>query len=285
MSQDNSVPVASLNHAPLYRQFGLPLHVARYRRGSFPVHYHSFLELILVNADIGVNLVGKERYNFRRRQVFRLGTFLPHRIEARLGERCDYFNVTFLPEALGMHGAAGGLLSFYSTEASPPLFLSEEGYRRAVWLCRSIGAEIKTLDRRSPAVAAGLFQALLAVVQRADKTPESSDRRVETVLRILAERFAEPLKTEELAELVETTPSRLAQLFRAGTGTTIKHALRRRRLTEAKRLLAGTDMAVTEILFSCGFNDVSYFNRAFRLDAGVTPREFRRRAKGTESGG
>ncbi|MFW6289291.1 MAG: helix-turn-helix transcriptional regulator, partial [Spirochaetota bacterium] len=63
---------------------------------------------------------------------------------------------------------------------------------------------------------------------------------------------------------------------RESTGTTIREALLRRRLTEAKRLLATTSMPVTELLHAAGFNDVSYFNRCFRHDTGQTPREYRK---------
>jgi AraC-like DNA-binding protein len=83
--------------------------------------------------------------------------------------------------------------------------------------------------------------------------------------------------------MVGASPSRLAQIFREYTGTTVRQALLRRRLTETKRLLATSDMSVTELLHISGFNDVSYFNRTFRADTGVTPREYRRRALGTRS--
>ena len=44
--------------------------------------------------------------------------------------------------------------------------------------------------------------------------------------------------------------------------------------TVAKRgaVMRTTDLSVTEILYSCGFNDPSYFSRQFKLRYGVTLR-------------
>jgi AraC-like DNA-binding protein len=53
------------------------------------------------------------------------------------------------------------------------------------------------------------------------------------------------------------------------------------RLKGAARLLAAPEAAhrsVTDIAFSCGFNDSSHFGRVFAAKMGVTPTEWRRQA-------
>ena len=44
---------------------------------------------------------------------------------------------------------------------------------------------------------------------------------------------------------------------------------------EAKRMLLCTDDDVSEIAYSTGFNEVSYFSRFFKRHTGFTPHEFR----------
>ncbi|MDY0066471.1 MAG: helix-turn-helix transcriptional regulator, partial [Steroidobacteraceae bacterium] len=41
--------------------------------------------------------------------------------------------------------------------------------------------------------------------------------------------------------------------------------------------------SITEIAFECGFNDASHFSRAFRSRYGLSPREFRRAAVGSDA--
>ena len=63
-------------------------------------------------------------------------------------------------------------------------------------------------------------------------------------------------------------------------GVTPHQYLLRSRLRRAARLLADEDRAVTEIAFAVGFGDLSNFVRAFHRAAGVSPRAFRRAARG-----
>jgi AraC-like DNA-binding protein len=47
------------------------------------------------------------------------------------------------------------------------------------------------------------------------------------------------------------------------------------RLRDAAARLATGNEKVLDIAFDCGFGDVSNFNRAFRAEFGVSPREYR----------
>ena len=51
--------------------------------------------------------------------------------------------------------------------------------------------------------------------------------------------------------------------------------LRGRLILESKRLLAHSDLNVSEIAYQLGFEDPSYFTRLFRQVEGLSPREFR----------
>ncbi|HXX47705.1 MAG TPA: AraC family transcriptional regulator [Myxococcota bacterium] len=63
-------------------------------------------------------------------------------------------------------------------------------------------------------------------------------------------------------------------------GVTPHQYLLRSRLRRAARLLADEDRAITEIAFAVGFGDLSNFVRTFHRAAGVSPRAFRRAARG-----
>ncbi len=63
--------------------------------------------------------------------------------------------------------------------------------------------------------------------------------------------------------------------FKAATGLTPGQAIQRRQLEEARRLLAGTRLAVTTVAEKCGFSSSSDFARRFRAFKGISPSEFR----------
>ena len=62
-------------------------------------------------------------------------------------------------------------------------------------------------------------------------------------------------------------------------GTTPNQYLRDQRARRAAELLCGTGLRVTEIAMQCGFQDASYFARAFRQVYGCGPTEYRRKAR------
>ena len=48
------------------------------------------------------------------------------------------------------------------------------------------------------------------------------------------------------------------------------------RIEKASRKLLNTDMNVTDIAYSSGFNDLSYFIKTFKEIKGTTPTQFRK---------
>ena len=68
-------------------------------------------------------------------------------------------------------------------------------------------------------------------------------------------------------------------LYHQQSGETIGEALLRIRMDEAKKLLANTNMLISEIALQTGYTDVSYFSRIFKRTAGVSPAEYRKRAQ------
>ena len=70
------------------------------------------------------------------------------------------------------------------------------------------------------------------------------------------------------------------RLFAKALGVTPHQYLVRSRLRRAARLLADEERSITDIAFGVGFGDLSNFVRTFHRAAGVSPRGFRRAAKG-----
>ncbi|HSM96856.1 MAG TPA: AraC family transcriptional regulator [Rhizomicrobium sp.] len=70
------------------------------------------------------------------------------------------------------------------------------------------------------------------------------------------------------------------RVFANVLGVTPHQYLVRARLRHAARLLAGEERTITDIALDVGFADLSNFVRSFRRAAGVSPRAFRKAARG-----
>ncbi|MGG7652704.1 helix-turn-helix domain-containing protein [Kocuria rosea] len=80
----------------------------------------------------------------------------------------------------------------------------------------------------------------------------------------------------EVAEAVGLSRDAFSRLFPKATGVGFNRTVTRMRLTEACRLLRGTDLPVSDICYRVGFTNLSNFNRHFRATTGTTPSRYRR---------
>lgn len=104
---------------------------------------------------------------------------------------------------------------------------------------------------------------------------DTESRRVMKVKDYINQHYAEDVTLPELADLVGMSPSSFSRFFRLRTGKTLSSYLIDIRLGNAARALVDTTSNVSEICYSCGFNNLSNFNRVFKSRKGVTPHEFR----------
>jgi len=74
----------------------------------------------------------------------------------------------------------------------------------------------------------------------------------------------------------------VSQVINQDLGSTFYELVNRRRIAEAKRMLADeADQMVLEIALAVGFNSKSTFNTAFRRETGMTPTAFRAKSERT----
>ena len=101
-------------------------------------------------------------------------------------------------------------------------------------------------------------------------------QRLKTVLQWLSAHYNEPLCIADAAALCQCSPSHFMRWFRQMTGQSFITFLKEYRLNAAAEALHATDDTVLNIAGQCGFENLSYFNRAFKAHFGMTPREYRR---------
>ena len=102
-----------------------------------------------------------------------------------------------------------------------------------------------------------------------------SGRILDTVINYINLHYTQEITLEDLARECYANKYYLSHLFSRVRGESIGKYIQRRRLCEAKRLLAETDNSVRKIAEAVGFPDNSYFCRVFKKETGVTPLTFR----------
>ncbi len=119
-------------------------------------------------------------------------------------------------------------------------------------------------------------------------TPSTVARDSALARRVLdaidhAQRFTTPdLKVADLAMALGEQDYKVTQCITGDLGyRNFNHLINTRRITHAKHALIdpeNNDRSISAISFDCGFNSIGPFNRAFKQEVGMTPREFRAQA-------
>jgi AraC-like DNA-binding protein len=112
------------------------------------------------------------------------------------------------------------------------------------------------------------------LIEQCGSSSERLDLMKADVLRNLDKRS---LTIESIAR-ANALSGRQAQRLFASSGTTFSEFVLEQRLLVARRLLlqeASRHRKVSDIAFTAGFNDLSYFHRSFRRRFGITPSDMR----------
>jgi AraC-like DNA-binding protein len=102
---------------------------------------------------------------------------------------------------------------------------------------------------------------------------------VKAAIEFLERNFASAVGVQECAEAIGVARSTLSHQFQAATGLSLPRWLSEIRLRNARAMLVETDLTVLEIALECGFNDQAWFSRQFRAAMGLSPSEWRVRAR------
>jgi len=101
------------------------------------------------------------------------------------------------------------------------------------------------------------------------------DRRIRRAIELMLAQLDQELSLKDLAAASYLSPFHFARLFKKLTGTTPHAYLAGLRTTTAQKLLAETDLSITEISVRVGYSSPSHFTKGFRQATGLTPRAFR----------
>ena len=99
---------------------------------------------------------------------------------------------------------------------------------------------------------------------------------MDIAVTFFSENYHQNITLEELAEYAHLSEGQFCRSFKELTGMTPFRYLIRYRILQSCNQLLLTDKKVTEIALSCGFNNISYYNRAFFKIMRMTPTEYRK---------
>jgi len=108
---------------------------------------------------------------------------------------------------------------------------------------------------------------------RMHSTREELFRRVFDAKAFMQDQWQADLTLHEIARHACLSPYHFHRSFREAFGLSPMKWFRQLKLENAKKMLAGKKMTVTEVALTCGFADVFSFSKAFKREWGLNPSE------------
>lgn len=248
-------------------------------------HWHREQELIRVLRGELITTVDRTEKTLCAGQSILVNSDSSHAAHPR-DDTCEYECVVFdvggfVPSQPDLRGFLYGFLSGQrriSERAS-----DDPTVRAAVDRLFSVMEEVDSENRSRFEVIAALY-GLFAAWERGEYSElyepihdaDENTTRLKKALTLIRSSYREDLTLSQMAACCEMSPQHFCSCFRAMTNRSPMEYLNYYRLAAAVKMLVNTDETVTQIAYSCGFNDLSYFIKQFKNEKGVSPGRFRK---------
>ena len=211
----------------------------------FPLHRHTFVEMIYVCQGKVVNLIGGKSVEVRQGELLFLNQYTKHEI---LPSGMDDLAVNFmvLPEFFDV---ASRMIGKNNVLADFLVNILRQNQEKGEYLHFKV-AEILPIQNLMENMILSLLQG-----------GRQNNRIDQTTMGLL------------FMHLVESAP--YIEMVKAQTGYNFTELLLRRRMNKATQLLCDTDLPVNDVIAAVGYENNSYFHRMFKERYNMTPRAFR----------
>ena len=100
------------------------------------------------------------------------------------------------------------------------------------------------------------------------------DESFSVVINYIHENYTKKISSATVSKRFNYDEAYFCRKFKAATGTTLMKYIKKLRLDMAKQLLDESNDSIINVSKICGFSDVTYFSRCFKLEFGISPSEY-----------
>lgn len=285
-------------------EIGYPVHVffielAKLYMQRIRWHWHPEVEIIIINHGEADLLADDKKIHLKAGQGILINQNIMHSIQPMDSEtNCTLYSTIFHPSFLFGYGNTVMSGKYLSPILSSPvlriMLLDEQdpvgaqiidtvNSVIAVNMTKKYGYELVTKS-----YLCQLWNILLqnVVPQNAKKHKNGKlsldEARVKEAIIYVEEHYAEHITLDQLAASIHTSKSECCRVFKRTLQITPIEYLMKYRIFKAANMIQSDDPishSISELAFSTGFNNASYFNKVFKQYMKCTPREYRRNIK------
>ncbi len=255
------------------------------------VHWHNYDQIALCTGGTGEFVFEKKTYSYAPGDIFIVNNMEKHGAFSHAGTIASFTFLIFYPQFI-LHNAD----QKFDYEYLLPFLYRPGEFCNKIDGDGDFGKKLKALlsdiiwenRRRRPGyrhlISAKLrviLAELLGYYDLDDTAHTVTDRyrKLRPAIEYMEQHFMEAVTLEEVAKVVFLSVSRFRHLFQETMHVGFKEYLIGLRYQAAKRLLADSDMTVSEIAAQAGFSNLYSFYKIFEFHEKATPGDYRRRLR------
>lgn len=251
-------------------------------------HYHPEIELVHVIKSTGTRFIGDNIERFTAGDLVLIGKNIPHMwlnddgyFEENSSLDTEAISVHFLKEFLG----AEFLNVPEMSKIAQMLDKAELGIKfigvddDIIYNIKKL-SELKPIDQiiRLLDILASLAEhdhiELLSSLGFLDSFRRTENKRLDRIYEFIYENFNVDISAGDVAEKIGMNKSAFSRYFKKVHQKSFTKYLNEMRIGYACKLMLNDEESITGIAFLSGFNNISNFNRQFKIIKGITPTEF-----------
>ena len=259
---------------------------------GFPLHWHEEMEIIyVIEGNINITIQNNE-YTLHKNEIALIAPESIHSIRQHNDEPAVYFNILFRFSML-----SGGEEAICKKKYLDPIY--ERKFIMPEYLDDSnpIKSELEPLinnltdinwpdgNKNELLIKARLLEIMHIIknhckkAQGDEKNANEVNRKIKKSLIYLETNYHENITIAQIAKVSNFSESYFSKLFRQLTGSSFTRYLKDYRLERAAQMLRNSDSRVSDVAFLVGFNNLSYFTRAFKTKYKINPKAYKEKYK------
>lgn len=253
-------------------------------------HYHDEIEIVYILKGKGTRFIGDNISNFTDGDLLLVGAYLPHlwKNEKPISENWKkdmYASAIVIQFPVNLGG--DGFLNISEMTLVKKLL---EDSKLGIYFKLPENHKIKKLLKKM--VTQSSFdrfislltllkdlsecekKSVLSSVPFADYYQKHKSKRIDEIYDFILNNFHKEIKLEELASIANMTTTSLCRFFKQSTQKSLSTFINEVRIGYSCKLLIDDKLSISDVCFSCGYNNLSYFNRQFKKIIRLSPSQY-----------
>jgi len=244
---------------------------------NVPWHNHHEIEIVYIKEGTGTVIVADLILTYKSGDLFFMGSNVPHSFKS---EDTNQIHSVFqinpdVFENLRMFAEFSKIHSFLNNSLFGLLIENADSVYKN-YLLPALKADVPekpiALMRMLNSIETGTFKKICNIPYYSDST----NSRLEIIYNYIINNFSKNITLDDVAHTINLSKTAFCNYFKKKTNKTFSSFLNEIRINKACLLLKETDSSVAEICYNCGFNSLSYFNKVFHKQKGMSPLHYKK---------